>query len=507
MKALLANVAHPAIGSRLAGEHLPPLGLLAVGGPLIDAGHEVRLLDGDLHNTQVPALAEQIRAEAPDALLLGHSGSTSAQPVLDELSRLVRAACPEMKIILGGVHPTFHWREILARQPQYDVIVRGEGEETTPKLLHALETRASLDDLPGIAWRKEGLPLCNPPAEPIADLDAFRIGWELMAGYEYTYWGRFPAVLYQFSRGCSHACTYCGQRLFWRVHRHRDPERAAEELARLRREYGIRVVNFADESPAEDQAAWRAFLEALVARNLNLILVGSIRADHIERDADFLHLYKEAGFERFLLGIEGYDERVLRAIRKRSRLETDRAAIRLLRRRGILSMATYAVGFGDEGAADLWRVLLSLLRYDPDQIQFVYATPLRWTPFFQTVKDRPVIQPDQRKWDFRHQILASRLPAWLLILLVKLIEVVMQTRPRALFRLFLQPNRRLRAAMFWYSWIGRRVWFYELFCFFFADKRAKRRVTVAEFWDGRPGREDTDGLPAAIQLPPHQERP
>jgi anaerobic magnesium-protoporphyrin IX monomethyl ester cyclase len=29
-------------------EHLPPLGLLSIGGPLIDAGHTVDLLDADV---------------------------------------------------------------------------------------------------------------------------------------------------------------------------------------------------------------------------------------------------------------------------------------------------------------------------------------------------------------------------------------------------------------------------------------------------------------------------
>ena len=44
MKIVLINPPHTAIGSRVPDDHLPPLGLLAIGGPLIDAGHEVRLV-------------------------------------------------------------------------------------------------------------------------------------------------------------------------------------------------------------------------------------------------------------------------------------------------------------------------------------------------------------------------------------------------------------------------------------------------------------------------------
>ena len=47
MRILLIDVPHPSIGSRIPDDHLPPLGLLAIGGPLIDDGHEVRLIDGE----------------------------------------------------------------------------------------------------------------------------------------------------------------------------------------------------------------------------------------------------------------------------------------------------------------------------------------------------------------------------------------------------------------------------------------------------------------------------
>jgi len=44
MKIVLINPPHTAIGSRVPDDHLPPLGLLAIGGPLIDAGHDLRLV-------------------------------------------------------------------------------------------------------------------------------------------------------------------------------------------------------------------------------------------------------------------------------------------------------------------------------------------------------------------------------------------------------------------------------------------------------------------------------
>ena len=502
MKVALVNAAHPAIGSRMAGEHLPPLGLLAIGGPLLDAGHEVRLFDGDFAGTPPAQLAQQVAAARPDAVLLGHSGSSSAQSVLDEVAQRVRALLPGAHIILGGVFPTYHWADILRRQPCYDAIVRGEGEETALQLVNALERGTPLDTVRGIAWRCAGVPVCNAPAPITCDLDAHRVAWDLMGQRRYTYWGGQRAVLYQFSRGCTHACTYCGQRFFWRKWRCRDPQKAAAEIAMLHRDYGVRVVNFADESPAENQAAWRAFLEALIREHLDgLALVGSIRADHVVRDADFLHLYRQAGFERFLLGLESYDEAVLARLKKGSDTRVDARAIRLLRQHGILSMATLGVGFGDERLSDFWRTLRCLLRYDPDQIQFMYATPHRWTPYYKQVQDRAICQSDQRKWDYRHQVLAPQhMPPWAVTLCVKAMEAVMQARPRAIWRTLAQPDARRRAAMRWYSRIGTRVWFAELWRALVTDGQACQRTTVAQFWAAP---DEAPPPAAAIQFVPN----
>lgn len=88
--------------------------------------------------------------------------------------------------------------------------------------------------------------------------------------------------------------------LFWKEWRHRNPQSLADEFEILHEKYGVEVFNFADENPSSNAEAWKEFLEALIAKKMNIILVGSIRADNIVRDAEILHLYKKAGFERFL---------------------------------------------------------------------------------------------------------------------------------------------------------------------------------------------------------------
>jgi anaerobic magnesium-protoporphyrin IX monomethyl ester cyclase len=491
MRITLLNPPHSSIGSRIPDDHLPPLGLLSIGGPLLDAGHDVTLVDADLDDLTDDEIVRRVVALAPDVLMVGHSGSTSAHPVASRLTRALHAELPRVTIVYGGVFPTYHYREVLAEEPQVDVVVRGEGERTVLDVVRAFESGASLGDVLGIAFRDGGSVVATPPAPVIEDLDAYRVGWELIDHRRYSYWGGKRAVVIQFSRGCPHPCNYCGQRGFWTRWRHRDPKKLAAEIARLHREHGVEVFNFADENPTSSRIHWKAFCEALIAEDVKVILVGSTRAGDIVRDRDILHLYKKAGVQRFLLGMETTDPATLDLIRKGSTTTTDREAIRLLRDNGILSMATWVVGFEEETSKDHIRGLRQLLSYDPDQVQLLYVTPHRWTPFFELAKHRTVIQQNRERWDYKHQVLATRhLAPWQVLAWVKLTEVVLQARPRAVWRTFFQPDRELRDAMQWYTRMGRRVWPFELYNFFFRDRRVEDGPTLEAMWGAPQAHEE-----------------
>jgi len=481
MRITLLHPPHTAIGSRVPREHLPPFGLLCIGGPLIDAGHVVRLVNADIGPMPLRHILRETLKDNPDAVLIGHSGSTAAHPTAVTLARALKDLRPDVAIVYGGVFPTYHWQDILRDHPQIDVIVRGEGEATTPRLIAALEEGAPLDPIRGIAFRRAGKAHATPAAPLIVDLDAHRIGWELIDFSAHSYWGGKRAVILQFSRGCPHLCTYCGQRGFWTKWRNRDPVRFAAEIAWLVREHGVELINLADENPSSSRRAWKAFLEALIAENVKVTIIGSTRADDIVRDADILHLYKRAGCLRFLLGMEGTDEATLETVKKGGSRAKDREAIQLLRSHGMIGLCTFAVGFEEETDADYWRLLRHLMAYDPDQIMSVFATPHRWTPFHGQSAARRVIQTDLRLWDYKHQVLETpRVPAWRVFLWVKLIEATLQLRPRALWRVFVQRDPDLRHAMRWYTRMGHRVWLSE-----FRDALrfpAQSGPTVAEFW-------------------------
>jgi anaerobic magnesium-protoporphyrin IX monomethyl ester cyclase len=121
----------------------------------------------------------------------------------------------------------------------------------------------------------------------------------------------------------------------------------------------------------------------------------------------------------------------------------------------------------------------------------LYVTPHRWTPFFRLAAERRVIQLDRRRWDYKHQVLATRhMPPWRVLLWVKFTEMVLQCRPKALARTFLHCDRRLRHAMRWYSQMGRRVWPYEIRSFF-RDPLVRNGPSVREFWGAPQDAQET----------------
>lgn len=509
MRILLINPPYHAVTSLYGVGEQVPLGLLSVGGLLVDEGHNVTLLDAEVLRLSIAEIVARAACVAPNVIMTGHSGSTPAHPVTMEMTAALKERMPQTPIIYGGVYPTYHGEEILAQEPAVDIIVRGEGEQTVCLLARAIATKADLAVVRGLVYRDEdGSIRKTADAEMIRDLDSCRIGWELIDDWDrYQCWGRGRSAVIQLSRGCPHECTYCGQRGFWTKWRYRTPEKVAAEIAWLHREKGVNFVDLADENPTSSRRIFERFLRAMIAEKVPVSLFVSIRAGDIVRDADILPLYRQAGFECVLMGMETTDAETLRKIRKGATTCDDQQAIHLLRQNGILSMVGHIVGFEQERLHDYWHTLRQLLHYDPDLLNAMYVTPHAWTPFYHDEVDRIVVQEDRSKWDYRHQILGTRhLKPWQILALVKLTEFIVQTRPRAIVRLIGYADLAQRRAYRWCVRNASGVWFDEVHDFLFRSKRAPRSVALREFW-GAPIARETPLAPRTGEATPfHRKR-
>lgn len=475
MKILLLNPPLNAPASRFGTGEQIPLGLLSIGGPLLDAGHQVQLLDSEARRLSIPEICAEVARHQPDWVMTGHAGSMAAHPTVVTLATALKQAVPHARLVYGGVYPTYHGEEILAQVPVIDLIVRGEGERTALRVVNGEQPWA---DIPGLFYREHGKVQATPPAEMITDLDEWRVGWELIEDWDrYQCWGLGRAAIIQLSRGCPHQCRHCGQHGFWTRWRYRTPEKLAAEIAWLHHTHGIRFVNLADENPTSSPRVWRRFLEALIAENLPIKLFTSLRASDIVRDADLLPLYKQAGLDCILVGVESTDEATLRKIGKKSTPRQDVHALRLLRQHRILSLAGYIVDLENAHWRDFWTAFHRLRQLDPDMLSAMYATPHRWTSFYTDSEPRAVIQADLSKWDYRHQVLAHpNLRPWQLFWVVKCLEIAIHLRPRALYRLGFYPDPQTRRALRWCTRRITQVWFHDIIRVFLAHSPCQSRA-------------------------------
>jgi anaerobic magnesium-protoporphyrin IX monomethyl ester cyclase len=478
MRVALINAPLKSAVSDYGVGHQMPLGLLMVGGPLLDAGHQVKLIDAARDHLSDTEIIRRVAEFQADVAMTAHVGSTSAHPCAVRLLGAIRTALPDIVTVYGGVHPTYHYKTILAQHPEIDIIVRGEGEVTALELVEALAHQArerdgqpelpllpDLSQVEGIAWRRDGQVVMNSPRGVIQDIDAHRIGWELIDDWDkYQAFGMGRSAVVQFSRGCPHTCTYCGQWMFWKHWRYRDVTRFADELEWLHRERGVNFFWLADENPTTIKELWQSALQEIIRRDIGISFSSSMRAKDIVRDADILHLYKEAGFLYILMGIETVTEDNLTKIRKGSSVEDGYMAVQLLRQNNIMSVVDYIFGIEDETPRTMWRGLRGLLRYGGDFVNALYMTPHAWTPFGRDTKPEAIVEHDLWKWDYRHQIIGVKhLTPTQLFIGVKLAELLYHLHPRRLWRILTVPDRRLRRQLRVTFWNTSAVFLYELY--------------------------------------------
>ena len=392
----------------VAGRWLP-LNLLYVASAARKAGVEPALYDAMSLFTGWDEIRAELRRRRP-----AYVGSYAITATIDtclELGRVVKEEVPEATYILGGVHPTFMWREILeAPGSPVDYIVRGEGERTIEELLATLESGGDPSGVTGIAHRPNGKATITPQRLFLTDMEEYPAAFDIADWSIYKYFvipgGRLGAVAT--SRGCNYTCTFCSQQTFWaRSWRARSPEKVVEEIKLLNEDYGANVILFTDEYPTQDQARWEELLDRIIALDRELYLLMETRAADIVRDKAFLHKYRQAGIVHVYVGLEATEQETLDRVRKGSSVEEGRESLALIREHGMLSETSFVLGFPDETEENVRRTLETARYFDPDMAHFLAITPWPYAELYHEVKEHiavtdygkynliePIIEPE-----------------------------------------------------------------------------------------------------------------
>ena len=122
------------------------------------------------------------------------------------LSELIKEYNPGIFIFLGGYFPTLYYEEIFTRTPAVDLIVMGEGEIPTRKIVECLERGKDPknENIPNLAWTKDGHIFFSKQRERFDLAKKASLNLDLL-----KYPRAYDILPYAFSRGCPYNCNFC----------------------------------------------------------------------------------------------------------------------------------------------------------------------------------------------------------------------------------------------------------------------------------------------------------
>lgn len=388
--------------------HWVPLTFVYLAGAVRDAGFEPVIYDAMTKRHGYKEIRKRISEEK--AHYVASTAITSTVVDALEVLKLAKEIDPEVVTIIGGVHPTFMFKEMLENE-HVDYVVRGEGEETIAELLLSLKQGKEPEGVKGVSYRSGGKVVSTPPRPFLKDLDALTTAWDLIEWKDYRYFvipkSRLGSV--STSRGCSHDCTFCSQQKFWHQSwRGRAPEKVAEEIEMLRKDYAVNVFLIPDEHPTHDRERWERLLDILIEKDLGIYLLMETRAEDIVRDKDILWKYRKAGVVHIYIGVEATDQETLDLIKKDVKIEVGMEAIRLIHEHDMITETSFLLGFPHETKETVARTLKLSKVYNPDFAHYLALAPWPYAEMYKELKPYikvfdyrkynlidPVIKPDK----------------------------------------------------------------------------------------------------------------
>jgi len=384
---------------RKVGSCLPSLGLAYIAAVLEKAGHKVKILDCTAEKVSLDIAGdklEQIKQNIiPD--FIGLTATTPIFPNALKVAKICRNLFPKAKIVFGGVHPTVRPDEALSYD-FVDYVVRDEGEETMLELVSGKKPLSIL----GLSYKSKGKIIHNKLRPLIKDINKIPIpAYHLLPMSKYYpalgSYKRLPAMSIFATRGCPGRCTFC-HRAFRGVVRARSARSIANEIKTLQKEYGIKEVAFYDDTFTLFKKVVLEFCNILIKEKIGIAWSCFTRADFI--DEEMLRGMRKAGCHLILFGVESADEQILKNINKRISLEQVKKVVKLAKKIGVETRASFMIGNPGETEETIKKTVQFAIKLDPDEIQFNITTVYPGTEMFDWAeKNGYIITKDWSKYN------------------------------------------------------------------------------------------------------------
>lgn len=238
-----------------------PIGMIVVATETVRHNHEVKCVDLCFEEDNFEAIKRAIDNYTPDIIGISVRNIDSLSflepvfylPLLKSVVISCRELIPQCKIILGGAGYTLIPEEVLEYSKADYGIVSG-GEKPVPMLLERISKNETVEDIPGLVYRRgDGRVMIN---RPDYNLDLNEYSFPDRNYYDNRYFtfeystptGKLKTVeTIQSKKGCVISCIYCnnpkieGPRI-----RLRSPNHLVDEIEKIQSEGKVKGFEFVD---------------------------------------------------------------------------------------------------------------------------------------------------------------------------------------------------------------------------------------------------------------------
>ncbi|MDH6113587.1 anaerobic magnesium-protoporphyrin IX monomethyl ester cyclase [Kitasatospora sp. MAP12-15] len=318
------------------------LGIAYCAGALRQAGLDVTMLDGMLHDWSEQETVQRILALNPDlvgfTVILNHFPDST-----DRICRLLRESGFRGRIVIGGHAVSFIPQRVLDGCPAVDAVVSGEGEGPIVGYATALAEGRDPRTVPGV-YARHGGEVRWRPAPRVRDLDRLAPPARDLTQDLIDLDG---LVCVSTSRGCYARCTFCSIPRFYGLERDRplangswlarSVAHTVAEIVDLHERFGLIELLIVDDEffGGTEAGHARALMigQELEALALPLQFAMSCRAENV--DAQVLAALARGGLKHVFVGLETGDDETLRLYGKGHSVQQNLDAVRIIKSLGL----------------------------------------------------------------------------------------------------------------------------------------------------------------------------
>jgi anaerobic magnesium-protoporphyrin IX monomethyl ester cyclase len=326
----------------------PPYGLMYVAAVLREAGISVSILDLNALRWDEKAVKEFFKKNK--FKVVGIGGMTTVYYYAKWLSTFIRGEFPSTKILAGGSFVT-PCPEIILNKTDFDAACLGESEVSVVELVRSLLRGSTPNELiKGIAFKRDGKVVVTAAQERIRDIGELPLpAYDLVDIELYLRnSGKRPALLKFLkdkgidegtvsntfimfaSRGCPFECTFC-YRNFGRVVRRTTADALVEHIRYVKEQFGANNIAFYDEIFNANRKWVIEIANRLKDEFPDVYFwIGGARIDLI--DEEVLDALKAANFYEVSVGVESFDDRILKEMDKNFGADVLLAGLKLLKK-------------------------------------------------------------------------------------------------------------------------------------------------------------------------------